>query len=188
MFVAFISQERVCRIFLVSKIMYIEAMHIYFGVNTFNFESTDDFMRFAGRISPTCRWNLRKISIGWTGTSRVDAAKALRTFVGLRELKLDLVTLYRFNIGKTHVDASGNVVNAGLKAYAQKELLCLRGLTKVQIGFKDVLDRGNERPCTQADKDAFVASLQVLKLRQDEYMLQEQHAKDFPESWRRFVG
>jgi len=182
-----IPQERVCRIFLVSKTMYVEAMHIYFGVNTFWFKSTDDFVRFAGRLSPTYRWNIRKISIGWTGTARVEAAKALRTFAALRELELDLVTLYRFK-GKTQVDGSDTIAIAGLKAYAQKELLCLRGLTKLQIGFKDVLDRGNERPCAQADKDAFMASLQVLKLRQGENMLQKQHAKDFPVSLAHFVN
>lgn len=48
-----------------------------------------------------------------------------------------------------------NVANAGLKAYAQKELLCIRELTKVKTRFKVVLDRGSKQPCTQADKRRF---------------------------------
>lgn len=112
----------------------------------------------------------------------IDAAKALRIFVGLRKLKLDQVTLFRYKTAKKVVDASGNVVNAGLEAYAQKELRCPRGLTKVEIGFKAVLDRGNKQHCTQADRDTSTISLRVLKSRQDKKMLQKQKAKDFPVS------
>ncbi len=178
-----ISQKRICELFLVSKTMYAEAMPVYFGINTFNFKSTNDFVRFAGRLCPMYRWQVRKISISWTGTSKVDAAKALRTFVGLRELKLDQVTLFRFKPGKKVVDAFGKVVKAKLKTYAQKELLSLRGLKKLRIEFKEsVLDRGKKRPCTQINKISFRRRFWALKSRQDEKMLQRQHAKDFPVS------
>lgn len=178
-----ISKQRIGQLSLISKVMYAEAIPAFFGINTFSFNSTNVFVSFASRLCPKYRWHVRKISICWVDTAKVDAAKALRTFVGLRELKLDQVGLYRFKSGKKQVDTSGMVVQAKPKAYAQKELLCLRGLTKVEIGFNDeILGDGYKRPCTQADKDAFMQDLQVLKSRQDEKMLQKQRAKDFPVS------
>ena len=177
------AEKRICELSLISKTMYAEAIPAFFGVNTFSFNSTNGFVSFAGRLCPKYRWHVRKIAISWVDSAKVDAAKALRTFVGLRELKLDQVTLYRFKTGKKQVDTSGEVVEAKLKAYAHKELLCLRGLTKVEIGFNwEVLVHGHKRPRTQADKDAFMEDLQVLKGRQDAKMLQKQRAKDFPMS------
>jgi len=177
------TQSRICQLFPVSKTMYAEAIPIYFGTNTFNFKSTEEFVVFFGRLSPRYRWQLGTISMSWIGKSRVAAAKALKTFVALRELKLDQVTLYRFQATKEHVDASGNVVEARINTYGQKDLLNLRGLEKISIDFNDdIVDCGQKRPCTQADKSAFMQDLQVMKSRQDQKMLQKQRAKDFPMS------
>lgn len=170
-----VVQKPVLNLLLVNKTIYREASQIYFSQNTFKFGSPKTFNDFAIQVGPICRWSMRKMCIRWGGSSKVDAAKALRGFVGLRELKLSFVALYKFKTTKIHVQ------EPQISTYGHKELLRLRGLTRFEVGFSGCIQvRGREDEYRgQKEEDAFMQSFDIVKLPYAVKTLEELRLKDF---------
>ena len=174
-----ITQNQIVPYFTIGRSVYREAVPIYFGLNTFDFWDLDTFEKFARTIGPDCRWQLSNISVDYSGTAPARAVKLLVGCVGLRKLKLSL--------SSCSTSSKGQRNGAAIKLFGQKDLVRVRGLTKLDLEFSQYMGHRNYVHCTQEEKDALVETLQVLKQPQDPKMLKRQGAKDFPQKSRRTI-
>lgn len=136
------------------KTIYYETVPLYFGQNTFAMDSYG-LKRFSDQLGPESRRHITKLSVAWTGPALGRAAKSLRTFTGLLELKLDSVSLYTFK------KSTGQ--NLQVKFYGLKDLLCLRGLDVLEVQCRSLVQNVDSATvCTKEQDDALRRSLEVL--------------------------
>jgi len=150
-----IYQTDVMGLFLTCKTIYRETFPLYYSQNTFKCIDSDGLRKFADKLEPQPRLYVTKLSVVWTGPALAKAALALGSFVGLRELKMDIRAFYTFKKSTNQ--------NAPVKIYGLKDLLRIRGLEKLEVqGCTRVhnLDRMTQR--TQEQENAFMRSLEVL--------------------------
>lgn len=75
---------------LVSRQIYLEAFHIYYGANTFAFGDTDVLGIFLTRIGYARRQQIRKIAFCWRGKAQKQTFRILKTCSNLKTVKLTL--------------------------------------------------------------------------------------------------
>lgn len=178
-----IAQAGICQIFLVSRTLYREAVPIYFGSNVFYTSTLKDTAVLTRSIGPDCRWQLRKLSVCYHGRAPARSVKAIAECRGLKELTLN-VFQYSFLVLPNK--------EAPLQIYGQKELLRIRGLSRLEINYEPCLCLSDwlwfDNLCDIRSKfEEFVEMLQVLKQPHDLRWLKRQEAKDFPQKARRTV-
>ena len=176
----FIWQGPLLGVFLASKSIYRETVPIYFGTNFFSFESLSRFEDFVSKIGPECRWQLARLKIGYCGKAPTRAIKRLVDCVGLRELEL--------KIHSYSIAFLGDVFPYAPRLHGIKELLKVRGLTKLEVDFSEYRACSYPEYDAEKVKPAVIEQLQVLKQPHDPKKLKRQEKKDFPaKTTRRIV-
>ncbi|KAL9027162.1 MAG: hypothetical protein Q9196_004279 [Gyalolechia fulgens] len=162
------SPADTCQIFRASKACYDEAMPIYFGCNSFTFESLD-LLSLLDKLRVDYRRNIQSLSVQFWGNSPAKSARLLRGCTGLRQLGVQ-ISYATLRYGKS--DFLPLVNSKGIN-----DLLKLRGITDLKITKVDghccfLRDIKNWEP--------FVEALQVLKQPYSAAALRYQHVKDYP--------
>ena len=85
-----VYQHDLIGMFSASKLIFQEAVPIYFGLNLFHFDDLDAFERFITKLGAEFRWQLARVTITYRGYSPARAVKHLVGCVGLRELTLHI--------------------------------------------------------------------------------------------------
>ncbi|KAG7007181.1 hypothetical protein G7Y79_00011g030790 [Physcia stellaris] len=176
-----IWQEPLLRVFLTSKTIYRETVPIYFGINLFKFDWLEMFENFITKLGPQCRWQLGRLNLHLRGNAPARAIKHLVDCVGLRRLVLKI-----YSYSAAYHD---QVAPYAPRLYGMKDLLKVRGLTKLDVDFSEYhphyLSRNHE---PEEAKSALLEQLQVLKQPQDPKKLKRLENKDFPaRTMRRIV-
>ncbi|KAL8688015.1 MAG: hypothetical protein Q9218_005968 [Villophora microphyllina] len=156
-----------CRIFLVSKALYDEAVLIFFGYNTFDFISMDILEEHLATMKVECRRQIRSIVVGLSGDRRTEAAKLLRRCVSLRHLSIGLGGS-SFRFATPHPPWV-------LKPWGVQELLKVRGLNIVEV--VNLCSTGGR---LREEDSALLKALQVLKQPYSAAALRKQDKVDFP--------
>ena len=104
---------------------------MYFASNTFSFSNLNLFSAFINKIRGDQRQQLTRLNLEWEGRAPARAAKLLLDCVGLRELTLKL--------NNNSVARSTNTVPYEPRLFGMKELLHIRGLTKLELEIPERL-------------------------------------------------
>lgn len=139
------------------KSIYREAFPLYYSQNTFKLSSSHDLKTFIDHLGPQPRSQVTKISIGWGGPALAKAARMLQSFIGLRDLEIQIWTFYTFN--------NSTDDNVEVKIYGMKDLLRIRGLEKLEVQCCTyvVYRDGRVTSCTREQQNTFLRKLEVLK-------------------------
>ncbi|KAL9581855.1 MAG: hypothetical protein Q9212_003645 [Teloschistes hypoglaucus] len=155
-----------CRIFLVSKAFYHEAMPIYFGCNTFSFHCTFVLNDVTRNLSVDYRRQFRSIKINWGRDECSTAARRLQGFVSLRRLSIQFDgSLFRWFF----IPDQGAV----FKPWGVGELLKVRGIKDLELNIS-CGDHYYE------EYTKLVEKLQVLRKPYSVAALRRQHKIDYP--------
>ena len=169
-----IMQGQCLNLLVASKAIYRETVPIYFGLNTFCFGNLDLFERFIGKLRADFRWQLARVRLGYRGTELARAIKTIISCVGLRELTLDLEP--------SSIVPTRNA-RAQIRLFGMKDLLKVRGLTKLELTAAESVYIGNtaiQGTVCQEYMDVIEARLQVLKQPINPKTLKRLSEEDFP--------
>ncbi|KAI4202900.1 MAG: hypothetical protein LQ350_002271 [Teloschistes chrysophthalmus] len=157
-----------CRIFLVSKAFYQEAMPIYFCCNTFSFAYTWVMYYVTRKLKVDYRRHFRSIKItgAWMGLHCRGAAKFLQGCVSLRHLSIRFDnSIFRW----VRVPGQKRV----FKPWGVGELLKVRGIRDLEVKIPHVVDFREEY-------ETFIERLDVLKQPYSVAALRQQDKIDYP--------
>ena len=172
-----VIQRDFLNIFTANVALYRETAPVYFGLNTFYFQTLDLFDWFIGKIGAEKRWMLARVRISHIGNTLARAIKSLNSCLRLRELTLDLEPT---SAAPTH---KYNPAPAQLQLWGMKDLLKLRGLTKLKLTRPDYVYIGMScitgTALKKLTKD-LEARLQVLKQPVNPKTIKKQEMLDFP--------
>ncbi|KAL9588650.1 MAG: hypothetical protein Q9203_002544 [Teloschistes exilis] len=162
-----------CRIFLVSKAFYQEAMPIYFGCNTFDFVCTAVLHYVVRNLSVVYRRQFRSIKISWDRYDCSGAAKFLQGCVSLRRLNIQFQgSLFRWCL-----------IPDQIKPWGVGELLKVRGIIDLELN----ISHWDHYPKHYKE---LVEKLQVLKQPYSVAALRRREKIDYPpkKAQRRVFG
>ena len=114
--------QSVCNLFATSKIVYLEAIPVFFRLNDFRFDTVDHLHIFLSSIGTEARRKITSISFAYEGHAPAKAIKLLKECIRLRRLSIEL-TRFTNNIARyPHCLA---------KSLGIRELLKLRGIREL---------------------------------------------------------
>ncbi|KAL8937943.1 MAG: hypothetical protein Q9216_004163 [Gyalolechia sp. 2 TL-2023] len=162
------SPSATCKIFRVSKACYNEAMPIYFGCNSFAFESLD-LLLLLEKGKADYRRNIKSLSVHFCGKSPAKAARMLRGCTALRELSVQI------NHGTLRYGKSEFLPL--LKSNGINDLLKVRGISELNVTKPEIYKLSST---ITEEWEPFVEAMQVLKQPRSAAALRYRYAKDYP--------
>ncbi|KAL8907067.1 MAG: hypothetical protein Q9171_006014 [Xanthocarpia ochracea] len=153
-----------------SKTLYHEAIPIFYGHNTFDFEDLDALDGFLNKISIQQRRMITSIALRIRGTTAAKSVRLLQGCVSLRhlEVKVILSTLDGY-----YANRPGQPRAAGSQG-----LLDVRGIHELDVTLPELLYIWDDQQREALEE--FKKALQVLKLPRSVASMRRQNAKDFP--------
>ncbi|KAI4168994.1 MAG: hypothetical protein LQ343_006025 [Gyalolechia ehrenbergii] len=162
------SPAATCQIFRASKACYNEAMPIYFGCNSFAFESLD-LLLVLDKLRVDYRRNIKSLSVKFWGNSPAKSARLLRGCTALRQLSVEIsYATLRYGKSEFLPLLNSNGIN---------DLLKVRGITDLKVTKSDGCNRFLRE---MEGWEPFVEALQVLKQPCSAAALRYQYTKDYP--------
>lgn len=166
-----------------SRAVHHESLPVFFRYNLFHFDTCDDLVKFFSCVGPTSRRNVTSVYFGFRGRAPAKAANALRQFVGLNYLTIEISGLTLDIIPHPYAWSPPCL----MKANGLAGLLKIRGIKELEI-----IQSPTVAPNLTFLADsipAFKEALQVLKQPHKPALLTRQEKKDYPQSrWRTVFG